>query len=286
MDGHGDGELTFSGSSALSPVLCAFSRTSVTLSSTQGGALAKFGQSVTQSVTLSPEHGNGAFSTPQQAPAGQGVAGVQPEDCEAIWSQQSPAPRRHMEEAVRENPAIKEAFTPRISPQEIAQEIAHSQVGVAYLGGEPTATYITTTGTMDKFYLETFLQARGVTVKWWTLQNGPLPEGVPLIDLDPARYSAVVNNTMPELQDHWEELADIARQRNSPESVRTAQALQQVHASDFKVFLTKFLVLSQNWEHIPAMRTALGNWACDCVFEQALMLVKSWRSSAIRRGGR
>ena len=63
-------------------------------------------------------------------------------------------------------------------------------------------------------------------------------------------------------------------QRASPGSRRTAQALQQVHASDYKVFLTKFMLLGQNWEHTPALRTTLGNWACDCVFEHALMLVK------------
>ena len=81
---HGGGELTFPGPSVSPPVLCAFSRQSVTLPSPQGGTLAKIRQSVTSSVTFSPEHGNGAFSTPQQAPAGQGVAGVQPEDCAAM----------------------------------------------------------------------------------------------------------------------------------------------------------------------------------------------------------
>ena len=266
VEGHGDGELTFSGS-------CDFSRPSVTLSSTQGEALAKFCQSVTPGVTLSPEQGNGAFSTPQQAPAGQGVAGVQPEDCAAMWCQQSPVPQHQMEEAIQENPAIKDTFTPRISRDQIVQEIDHSQVGVAYLEGEPTAIFIAAAGTMDKLYLEAFLQQRGVKMVWWTLQMGPLPE-VPLMDLDPARYAAILNNIMPELQDLWEGLADIARQRASPESRRTAQALQQVHASDYKVFLTKFLLLGQNWEHIPALRTALGNWACDCVFEHALTLVK------------
>lgn len=190
-----------------------------------------------------------------------------------MWCQQSPVPQHQMEEAIQENPAIKDTFTPRISRDQIVQEIDHSQVGVAYLEGEPTAIFIAAAGTMDKLYLEAFLQQRGVKMVWWTLQMGPLPE-VPLMDLDPARYAAILNNIMPELQDLWEGLADIARQRASPESRRTAQALQQVHASDYKVFLTKFLLLGQNWEHIPALRTALGNWACDCVFEHALTLVK------------
>ena len=190
-----------------------------------------------------------------------------------MWSHQSPVPQQQMEEAIRENPAIKDTFTPRISREQIVQEIDHSQVGVAYLEGEPTAIFIAAAETMDKFYLETFLQQRGVTMVWWTLQKGPLPE-VPLMDLDPSRYAAILNNIVPELQDLWEGLADIARERASPESRRTAQALQQVHASDYKVFLTKFLLLGQNWEHTPALRTALGNWACDCVFEHALLLVK------------
>ena len=206
MEGHDGADVSISGVSGFFTPACDSSRPSVTLPlHIQGEVLAKFCQS----------EGNGAFSTPQQAPAGQGVAGVQPEDCAAMWSQQSPVPQQQMEEAIQENPAIKDAFTPRISREQIVQEIDHSQVGVAYLEGEPTAIFIAAAGTMDKFYLETFLRQRGVKMVWWTLQKGPLPE-VPLMDLDPARYAAILNNIMPELQDLWEGLADIARQRASP----------------------------------------------------------------------
>ena len=141
-----------------------------------------------------------------------------------MWCQQSPVPQQQMKEAIQENPAIKDAFTPRISRDQIVQEIDHLQVGVAYLEGEPTAIFIAAAGTRDKFYLETFLRQQRVKMVWWTLQKGPLPE-VPLMDLGPARYAAILNNITPELQDLWESLADIARQRASPESRQTAQAL-------------------------------------------------------------
>ena len=264
------------GVSFVSSSPCASGRPSVTLLDSTGGALAKFGRSVTSGVTLSPEHRNGAFHTPQQVPAGQGVEGVQPEDGEARWAEHSPVSQQKWEAAVQENPDIQSAFRPRISKQEITREIALSQVGVAYQGGGPVAIYITTAGTTEKLHLNTFLNARGVTVEWLTLQNGELPEGVPLIDLDPARYAALVNNviTSEQLQHCWVELANIAVQNDSPESVCTAKALQQVHVSDFKMFLTKLVILSQNWEHAPALRATLGNWACDAFFDEALRLVK------------
>ena len=58
-------------------------------------------------------------------------------------------------------------------------------------------------------------------------------------------------------------------------------ALQYIADREDAGFITKLVILSQNWERAAALREIVGNWACDAVFELAVQQLQ--RTRGLRR---